>query len=84
MKASKYIALLLCSFLLMSCNVSKPKQEVIEHPKRVVALTSSLAQLWVLGGGQLVGATSDAFGENPAGLSPDCVQIGTIKAPNLV
>jgi len=51
-------------------------------PKTVVVLSSSLADLWILAGGQVVGTTSDAF-KRDLDLSEEQTQIiGTIKDPN--
>lgn len=47
----------------------------------VVAVSKSIAQLWLLAGGQPAGVTEDAL--ELEGLSPDAVSIGTISEPNL-
>lgn len=51
-----------------------------EAPKRVVALSRSIGDLWLLAGGTLAGITSD--GMNLDGITTDCVSVGTIGAPN--
>lgn len=49
-------------------------------PKRVVALSRSIGDLWLLAGGTLSGITSD--GLDLDGITKDCVSVGTISAPN--
>ena len=49
-------------------------------PKRVVALSRSIGDLWLLAGGTLSGITSD--GLDLSGITKDCVSVGTISAPN--
>lgn len=57
---------------------------VKKSPEKVVALTSSLAQLWLLSGGKLAGVSSDAVAERNIGINKDSVQIvGTAMKPNL-
>lgn len=53
-----------------------------ESPKRVVALTASFAETWLLGGGTLVGVTSDAHERETFTLDKETRTIGTIKDPN--
>lgn len=56
---------------------------VQQAPKKVVALSSSLAELWMQAGGQVAGTSSDAVKDREIGLSADKVTIvGTIKDPN--
>ena len=52
-------------------------------PGKVVALSASLADLWLLAGGTLAGITEDAVTERDLGydLSPVPI-IGTIKEPS--
>ncbi|HKL58169.1 MAG TPA: ABC transporter substrate-binding protein, partial [Sphaerochaeta sp.] len=53
-----------------------------QRPERVVALSSSFAQTWLLAGGSLVGVTSDAFSREALCLDEEVTLIGTIKDPN--
>lgn len=53
-----------------------------ESPKRVVALSASYAETWLLSGGALVGVTSDAFKRETFALAEEVMTIGTIKDPN--
>ena len=48
---------------------------------RVVALMRSIAELWLLAGGNLVGVTDDAF--DLEGLSADATSVGTNGKPSL-
>lgn len=53
-----------------------------ESPNRVVALSASLAETWMLAGGSLVGTTSDAHARESFTQAEDVLTIGTIKDPN--
>lgn len=53
------------------------------RPERVVALTGSFAETWLLAGGKLAGVTSDAWSERQMDLSPDVVDLGSLKEPNM-
>ena len=50
--------------------------------ERVVSLYGSFAETWMLAGGTLVGATSDAIEERELDLD-DAAIVGTVKSPNL-
>ena len=58
------------------------KVVLTQRPKRVVALSASYAEAWLLAGGSLVGTTSDARSREEFTLSEDVATIGTIKDPN--
>ena len=62
---------------------SQIETEAVDVPsgEKVVAVSKSIAQLWLLAGGQPAGVTEDAL--ELEGLSPDAVSIGTISEPNL-
>ncbi|HKM07028.1 MAG TPA: ABC transporter substrate-binding protein [Sphaerochaeta sp.] len=53
-----------------------------QKPLRVVALSASYAETWLLAGGTLVGTTSDAHTRTEFTLSKEVATIGTIKDPN--
>lgn len=55
--------------------------EGIDAGARVVALSRSVGELWILAGGQLVGVTDDAFGLE--GLSADAVSVGSLSEPSI-
>lgn len=55
--------------------------EGITADSRVVALSRSVGELWLLAGGQLVGVTDDAL--DLEGLSEDATSIGSISHPSL-
>ncbi len=59
-------------------------EEIIfeEEPKNVVTLGSSLTEIWLLAGGELVGTSSDSF-EREVGLNEGTVDVGTYKEPNV-
>lgn len=68
------MAVIACLMLCFAC-------KAFAMPERVVALEGSLAQIWTLAGGTLVGVTNDApeRGIPSAGAKI----IGTVKSPNL-
>ncbi len=53
-----------------------------ETPKNVVTLGSSLTEVWLLAGGELVGTSSDAF-EREIGLKEGTSDVGTYNEPNV-
>lgn len=60
-------------------------QEItVDHPKRVVALMGSFAEIWLLAGGadSLVGVTDDAFDDRNLGLSENVSVVGKFQNPN--
>lgn len=62
---------------------SNHKVTVKKAPKKVVALSSSFAQLWLLSGGKLTGVSSDAVNERNIGISKNDAEIvGTAMKPN--
>lgn len=57
--------------------------ELAEKPQRVIALSASLADLWLLSGGEVVGASADTFTERDLGYDLSEVEnVGTISEPN--
>ncbi len=62
-------------------------EEVASSPQRVVALSSSWANLWSLAGGELMGVTSDVTEDSAmkerVNLSSEYQVIGTVQKPNL-
>ena len=54
--------------------------EGISASSRVVALSRSVGELWLLAGGKLVGATDDAL--DLEGLSQDTASIGSLPRPS--
>lgn len=51
--------------------------------QRVVALGSSLAEMWSLAGGTLVGTTEDSFAEFPELQEESVASVGSVKTPAL-
>lgn len=51
-----------------------------ERPERVVALSSSIAEIWLLAGGELSGVTEDAL-DGRLNLPADTPVVGTVKDP---
>lgn len=56
---------------------------VQSSPQTVLALSSSIAEIWLLAGGRLAGVTSDAIGERGIDLPDDVIILGTVKDPSL-
>lgn len=52
-------------------------------PQRVVALSSSLAELWLLAGGELAGTTSDTLERGFEARPEDMAVVGSVKEPSL-
>jgi len=83
---TKKIALcLLCLCLLLSgCareEGASASGSLPENP-RVVSLSGSYAEAWLLAGGELVGVTRDALEERDLGLPDDTAVVGSVKEPN--
>jgi iron complex transport system substrate-binding protein len=55
----------------------------ISSPQRVVALMGGLAETWLLAGGELVGATDDAWEERGLPLAPETAVVGKFNQPNV-
>lgn len=51
-------------------------------PRRVIALSASYAETWLLAGGTLVGTTSDALEREAFSQAENVASIGTIKDPS--
>lgn len=54
-----------------------------EKPEKVVALSGSYAETWILAGGHIAGTTDDSISERNIKLSESTKIVGTIKEPNL-
>lgn len=54
----------------------------LEAPTRVAALSGSLAQIWLLAGGEVACVTQDALEERDLGLGEDVVNAGSLKTPS--
>jgi len=67
---------------LLSCSEqSADKAANQDSPLRVAALSGSLADMWLLAGGEIAAATDDAFED--LGLSQTVVNVGSLKNPNV-
>lgn len=58
-------------------------QVALQSWDRVVSLYGSFAELWLLSGGTLVGATTDAVEERGLALGTDVALVGNVKTPSL-
>ena len=58
-------------------------QVALQSWDRVVSLYGSFAELWLLLGGTLVGATTDAVEERGLDLGADVALVGNVKTPSL-
>lgn len=54
-----------------------------KKPEKVVALSGSYAETWILAGGDIAGTTDDSISERNIKLSESTKIVGTIKEPNL-
>ena len=76
------IFLCLCLLFAVGCGAQQPDPlPAAQTPQRVAALSRSLAELWLLAGGDLAGVTEDALDLD--GLGAEAVSVGTISRPNL-
>lgn len=68
--------------LLCGCASNGAAQEISEGvcPKHVVAVSKSMAELWLLAGGKLRGTTEDAM--ELEGIDADTATIGTLSKPS--
>ena len=95
MKIHKIIAACLCSAVLLSgCSASVGNsaantftdalgQEIaVTHTVTAAACSSSLAELWQLSGGELVGVTSDVFDEGRFDVPESAETVGSVKSPS--
>lgn len=57
-------------------------QVSLAPPARVAALSGSLAQIWLLAGGEVACVTQDAFEERNLGLGAGVVNAGSLKSPS--
>lgn len=57
-------------------------KHTITNPKRVSAVMGSLAEIWLLAGGSLVGVTEDAVSERNLVIAEDVTILGDVKQPN--
>ncbi len=74
----KIIPLLVALFLLASC-ATQTKQSTKTNPKAVV-IGSSLTDVWLLSGGEIVGTTSDAIKNGL--VDESTANVGTYNQPN--
>ena len=88
-----HFAVLMVACMLFIClfpAVSMAQQEIDDRgvplpdrqPKRVAALSGSLADMWLLAGGSLVAATQDAWDEGRLTLDDNVVCVGGVKQPS--
>ncbi len=73
---------LLIIILLAAVSAIWPKTEMNqnENPKRVIALSKSVAEMWLLAGGKLVGTTEDGL-DLPG--TEDVLSVGTLTTSSL-
>ena len=95
MKILKIIAASVCSAILLSGCSASPENNpadtftdalgqviTVEHTVTAVACSSSLAELWQLAGGELVGVTSDVYDEGRFEVPGAAETIGSVKSPS--
>lgn len=70
----------LLSIQLVGCS-SPAQKEAVSAPEKTVAVSKSIADLWLLSGGSLVGTTEDAMELD--GISDGTAVIGTLSHPEI-
>lgn len=78
----KRISAIALAFVLL-CGCVPISTTQLNSPQRVVALMGSIAEIWHLAGGSLVGVTEDAKNERNLFLDENVKIIGTVKSPNI-
>jgi len=78
--------MLFCAMLLGGCSAPKTEDTKAEGestavPQKVIALSKSNAELWLLAGGSLIGTSEDAMAL--AGISPETVSLGDMDHVSL-
>ncbi len=58
------------------------REVTVDNPQRVVAMIGSFTDVWMLAGGTVVAAASDAWTSLNLDLADDVINIGTVKDPN--
>lgn len=59
------------------------REVTVDNPQRVLPMIGSFTDVWLLAGGTVVGAASDAWTSLNLDLPEDVVNIGTVKDPSL-
>lgn len=82
----RILFVLFCAVLLGGCSAPKPVDTKAEGestavPQKVIALSKSNAELWLLAGGSLIGTSEDAMAL--AGISPETVSLGDMDHVSL-
>lgn len=96
MKTKRIITAALVSvvLLLCSCSVERPENvtgrtDALGHTitvtstQKAVACGSSLADLWQLSGGGLIGVTSDVYDENRIDVPENAITVGGARMPSI-
>ena len=91
----RLIALLLVCVILSGCSVSTPEESTgitftdamgrtvtVADPQRVGICSGSLAECWLLSGGEVCSVTRDAVTERNLDLPDDCIDLGSLKEPS--
>ncbi len=91
----RLIALLLVCVILSGCSVSTPEESTgitftdamgrtvtVSDPQRVGICSGSLAECWLLSGGEVCAVTRDAVTERNLDLPDDCIDLGSLKEPS--
>lgn len=94
----KWIVIFMFCILLSGCGKMAPEQMpeagitftdargetiTVNHPERVGICSGSLAECWLLAGGEAAAVTSDAVTERNLELSADCIELGSLKEPSM-
>ncbi len=92
---TRWIALLLACLILSGCAVKTPNKATgitftdamgrtvtVSDPRRVGICSGSLAECWLLAGGEVCAVTRDAVTERNLDLPDDCIDLGSLKEPS--
>lgn len=70
-------------FIQKAYNKNNASNDIPQNPQSVVALSSSLTEIWLLAGGTVVGTTSDTLDRNFPEITEDVTVVGSVKDPNI-
>lgn len=88
--------LMLVTMLAVGCEKSTPQEKAgytftddlgyevtVDEPQRAAFCSGSLAEIWLLSGGELFAATADAYDEHLFEVPETTVNIGKMKSPSV-
>ena len=92
----RLIVLLLICTLFAGCGATDSEEHIgivftdttgrtvtVDNPQRVGICSGSLAECWLLAGGEIAAVTRDAVTERNLQLSDDCMDLGSLREPSV-